>query len=192
MTVESMVPVALPLPGEPNASALRDPVKRYFLATRPSFLTITLVGCLLGIATAHADGVQLNAFTAMATVLLGVMLNAAVNVHNDYCDHLNGTDALNSGRVFPFTGGSRFIQNGVLTPRATQLFAHALFALTIIGGVALVWHVGVGLLWIGLYGVLAGWAYSAPPLRLNSRGLGEVCVAANFALVVIGDRKSVV
>jgi 1,4-dihydroxy-2-naphthoate octaprenyltransferase len=171
---------------EPTIESLRRPIKRYFVATRPPFVTITLVGCLLGIACAYVDGVPLNALTAIATVLLGLTLHAAVNVHNDYCDHLNGTDALNTARVFPFTGGSRFIQNGVLTPRATQLFAHALFAVTIVGGLTLVWWVGVGLLWIGLYGVLAGWAYSAAPLRLNSRGLGEVCVALTFALVVIG------
>jgi 1,4-dihydroxy-2-naphthoate octaprenyltransferase len=31
-----------------------------------------------------------------------------------------------------------------------------------------------------------GWAYSAEPLRLNSRGLGEVCVVLTFWLVVVG------
>jgi 1,4-dihydroxy-2-naphthoate octaprenyltransferase len=186
MTAQSVAPGILPQAGEPNVKALRNPIRRYILATRPPFVTLTLVGCLLGIATAGADGVPLDASTAIATMLLGVTLNAAVNVYNDYCDHLNGTDAVNTARVFPFTGGSRFIQNGVLTPRATLLFARALFALTIVGGVALAWRVGAGLLWIGLWGVFVGWAYSAPPLRMNSRGLGELCVALTFALVVVG------
>jgi 1,4-dihydroxy-2-naphthoate octaprenyltransferase len=171
---------------EPSADALRSPVKRYFMATRPPFLTITLFGCLLGIATAHADGVPLHAFTAMATLLLGLLLHAAVNVSNDYWDHLNGSDALNTRRVFPFTGGSRFIQNGVISPRATLWLARALFAATIGGGLVLAWLVGAELLWIGLFGVLMGWAYSAEPLRLNSRGLGEVCVVLTFWLVVVG------
>ena len=172
--------------GEPSAEALRNPIKRYLLATRPPFLTVTLAGSLLGIATAHSDGVSLNAATALITLLLGLLAHAAVNVHNDYCDHVNGTDRLNTGRIFPFTGGSRFIQNGVLTPRATQAFAHVLFALTIFGGLALVWWAGTGLLWIGLVGMLAGWGYSARPLRLNSRGLGEICVTVTFALLVVG------
>ena len=34
--------------------------------------------------------------------------------------------------------------------------------------------------------MLIGWAYSAPPLALNSRGFGEPCVAAGFVLVVAG------
>ena len=35
-------------------------------------------------------------------------LVVAANVLNDYHDALNGTDAANTGRVFPFSGGSRF------------------------------------------------------------------------------------
>lgn len=34
---------------------------------------------------------------------------------------------------------------------------------------------------------MIGWAYSAPPLELNSRGIGEACVAAGFLLVVLGS-----
>ena len=172
--------------GEPTTERLRDPLRRYLLATRPAFLTITVVGCVLGIACAHADGVAISLPTALLTVLLGATAHAAVNVYNDYCDHLNGTDAINTGRIFPFTGGSRFIQNGVLTPRATQIYGSGLFLFTIVGGIVLAWQVGAGLLWIGVIGMLVGWAYSAAPMRLNSRGLGEIVVALAFTLAVTG------
>jgi len=62
----------------------------------------------------------------------------------------------------------------------------ALFAATLAGGLWLLGAAGVGLFWIGLAGLAIGWAYSAPPLRLNSRGAGEVSVAAGFLLVVAG------
>jgi 1,4-dihydroxy-2-naphthoate octaprenyltransferase len=39
------------------------------------------------------------------------------------------------------------------------------------------------LLWVGVAGVLLGWGYSAPPLRLNSRGLGEPAVALGFGIL---------
>jgi 1,4-dihydroxy-2-naphthoate polyprenyltransferase len=118
--------------------------------------------------------------------LLAVSTQAGVNVFNDYYDHLNGTDAVNVDRLFPFTGGSRFIQNGVMSPRQMLVYALVLFGGVIAGGLWLIETRGVGLFWIGLAGLLIGWAYSAPPLKLNSRGLGEICVAAGFLLIVAG------
>jgi 1,4-dihydroxy-2-naphthoate octaprenyltransferase len=42
------------------------------------------------------------------------------------------------------------------------------------------------LVYIGLAGLFIGWAYSAPPFRLNSRGWGELCIVAGFLLIVVG------
>ncbi len=171
-------------PLEPTPEALANPVKRYLLATRPAFLTIALAGCLLGFATALQAAFSLP--LALLTLFLAIVAHAGVNVFNDYYDHLNGTDAVNVDRLFPFTGGSRFIQNGVMSPRQTLRYALALFAMVIAGGLWLIASRGAGLFWIGLSGLLIGWAYSAPPLKLNSRGLGEICVAAGFLLIVAG------
>lgn len=177
---------AVPSLLEPARERLANPFARYFLATRPAFLTITLTGCVLGFATAVADGAAFGWPRAIATLLLAALAHAGINVLNDYCDHLNGTDARNTQRIFPYTGGSRFIQNGVLTPRQVREFAMLLFAFTIAGGLWLLSVAGAGLFWIGLTGLAIGWAYSAPPLQLNSRGVGELCVAAGFLLVVAG------
>jgi 1,4-dihydroxy-2-naphthoate octaprenyltransferase len=173
-------------PIEPSRERLANPFARYLLATRPAFLTITLAGCLLGFATAVDGGAVFDWVRALVTLVLALLAHAGINVLNDYCDHLNGTDARNTQRIYPFTGGSRFIQNGVLTPRQVLVFAAALFVATIAGGLWLLSVSGAGLFWIGLAGLVIGWAYSAAPLQLNSRGVGEVCVAAGFLLVVVG------
>jgi len=173
-------------PIEPSRERLANPFARYLLATRPAFLTITLAGCLLGFATAVDGGASFDWVRALVTLVLALLAHAGINVLNDYCDHLNGTDARNTQRIYPFTGGSRFIQNGVLTPRQVLVFAAVLFVATIAGGLWLLSVAGVGLFWIGLAGLAIGWAYSAAPLQLNSRGVGEVCVAAGFLLVVAG------
>ncbi len=173
-------------PAEPLRDRLANPFARYVLATRPAFLTITLAGCLLGFAAVVSEGVAFGWTRALATLLLALLAHAGINVLNDYCDHLNGTDARNTQRLYPYTGGSRFIQNGVFTPKQVRGFALALFAATIAGGLWLLSVAGPGLFWIGLAGLGIGWAYSAPPLQLNSRGLGELCVACGFLLVVVG------
>jgi 1,4-dihydroxy-2-naphthoate octaprenyltransferase len=179
-------PRGIALPQEPTPQSLRAPLARLLLATRPPFLTVTLVGALLGVATAWSGGAPLSPWVAPITVLLALTMHAAVNVLNDWCDHVNGTDEINEGRIYPFTGGSRFIQNGLMTPAAMRAFAIALFCFTIAGGLLLVVKVGPGLLLFGVAGALIGWAYSAPPLSLNSRGLGELCVASSFWLLVAG------
>lgn len=171
---------------EPTLGVLANPVLRYFLATRPAFLSVTLFACLVGFGTAYHDGVALGAVKAVATLVFALLAHAGINVLNDYYDELNGTDRVNTERVFPFTGGSRFIQNGVLSARETLAYGMALVGIVIVAGL---WLTGVSapnLIWIGAAGLFIGWAYSAPPLALNSRGLGEPCVAVGFALIVIG------
>lgn len=171
---------------EPHRARLGNPVLRYVLATRPAFLSITLVGCLLGFATAWRSGMGFDAVAAGVTLLLALLAHAGVNVLNDYYDHLNGTDASNTDRLFPYSGGSRFIQNGVLSPRQTLSYALLLFAVVVAGGLWLIARTGPELLWIGLVGLCLGWAYSAPPVKLNCRGLGELSVALGFLLIVVG------
>nr|WP_211159839.1 prenyltransferase [Aromatoleum aromaticum] len=161
-------------------------MRRYFAATRPAFLSVTLAGCLIGLAAAHADGVALDGLRAVVTVLFALLAHAGANVLNDYHDAVTGADAANSERIYPFTGGSRFIQNGVLTLRETAAFGYALFALVIPPGLWLALGAGAGLIAIGLAGLVLGWAYSAPPLKLASRGVGEFAVAACWLLVVVG------
>jgi 1,4-dihydroxy-2-naphthoate octaprenyltransferase len=173
-------------PAEPTLAALPNPVARYFLATRPPFLSVTLFGCLIGLATAFASHVPFALGPALATIVFALLAHAGINVLNDYYDARNGTDAANTDRIFPYTGGSRFIQNGVLTETETLWFGLALFAVVTLAGLWLTAVTGPDLLWIGFGGLLIGWAYSAPPLKLNSRGLGELCVAAGWVIIVLG------
>jgi len=173
-------------PAEPTLAAFRNPLARYFAATRPAFLGVTLVGCLLGLASAYAGGVGLDPATAFVTMFFALVAHAGINVLNDYYDALNGSDAANSERRYPYTGGSRFIQNGLISVSATGIFGYALLVAVVPAGLWLTRYCGPGLIWIGLAGLAVGWAYSAPPFKLMSRGLGEAAVACGWLLVVLG------
>jgi 1,4-dihydroxy-2-naphthoate polyprenyltransferase len=170
---------------EPSPERLSNPIKRYFLATRPPFLLASLVPALIGLASAAAGNVTIDIVLAICTVLGAILFHAAANVLNDYYDALNGTDDRNTQRLYPFTGGSRFIQNGVLSREQTARFGFVLLFVGIVLGLYLLQHSDRGLLWIGLFGTFIAWAYSAPPLSLNSRGLGELCIATAFGLLII-------
>jgi 1,4-dihydroxy-2-naphthoate octaprenyltransferase len=174
-------------PLEPTLELFANPAARYFAATRPAFLTASLMACLIGLATAWHGDLAFDVPLALVTLLFALLAQAGVNVLNDYYDALNGTDAQNTERIFPFTGGSRFIQNGVLTVAQTRNFGFALFAGVVLAGLWLMERSAPQLLYVGLAGLFIGWAYSAPPFRLNSRGLGELCVAAGFLAITVGS-----
>ena len=172
---------------EPTAQTLRNPVLRYALATRPAFLTVTLFAWFVGVGAAYCEGIAIAMGKGLVTLAAALAAHAGINVFNDYYDELNGTDRSNVDRVFPFTGGSRFIQNKVMTARQVRTFGVMLFGVVIAAGIWLMGVSGAGLAGIGAAGLAIGWAYSAPPLVLNSRGFGELCVALGFALIVIGS-----
>ena len=94
--------------------------------TRPGFLVITVVACVLGTSVAMASGLTLDVWKALATLVLAVLMHAAANVLNDYHDALNGADEANLVGLFPFTGGSRLIQTGQVTAQQTRHLALAL------------------------------------------------------------------
>lgn len=173
-------------PAEPAPGLRARPLLAMLLATRPAFLGVTLFACLIGLATAHGSGVLLDIPKAVLTVCFALVAHAGINVLNDYYDARSGADAANTERLFPFTGGSRFIQNGVLSEAETGRLGYALLALVVPAGLWLTLQSAPGLLLIGLAGLFLGWAYTAPPLALVSRGLGEAAVAAGWLIVVAG------
>lgn len=177
----------MPPPMEPSLAAFPNPLLRYFVATRPAFLSVTFVGCLLGLASAAHGGVQVAPLLATLTLFFALVAHAGANVINDYYDALSGCDAANSTRVFPFTGGSRFIQNGVLGVSATGRFGYALLLTVIPAGLWLTAVSASGLIAIGLAGLVVGWAYSAPPFKLQARGMGEFGITAAWLLIVVGS-----
>lgn len=169
---------------EPDATLLGNPWLRYWLATRPGFLAASFVPVWIGVAAVAYQGRDVSLSLLLLTLLAIALVHAGVNVLNDYYDELNGTDRCNTKRLFPFTGGSRFIQNGVLGTEETFLFGALLVSAAMLLGISLAWSSGMGLLWIGLLGLLLGWGYSAPPLRFNSRGMGEPAVALGFGVLI--------
>jgi 1,4-dihydroxy-2-naphthoate octaprenyltransferase len=168
---------------EPTTLTLTSPAARYLVATRPGFLSAAVIPVLIGLA---AVGLQapLHWPNALLTLLGALLAHAGINVLNDVYDERAGCDAINADRVFPYTGGSRVIQNGILDEAGMARFGWLLLAAAATIGLYLTAQSNAGLLLIGLTGLFLGWAYSAPPLRLAARGLGELSVGLGFGLVI--------
>ncbi|HEY4767969.1 MAG TPA: prenyltransferase, partial [Candidatus Limnocylindria bacterium] len=106
-------------------------------------------------------------------------------VTNDIFDTLSGADEANVNPT-QFSGGSRVLIYDLVTLRQLVALAIGLFGGAAAIGLLLVWATGsVTLLWIGLAGIAVGIAYTAPPLKLVYRGLGEIAVAIGFGPIML-------
>lgn len=160
----------------------------YVAATRPAFLTASVLPVMVGIALSwHLHG-TVDWTLAAATILNIVLIHAGANVFNDYCDARNGTDTANTSRVFPFSGGSRFIQNGILDLSRTFRLGTGLLAAGAVLGLAMAAVAGPFVLAIGAVGGTLAIFYSAPPC-LACRGLGDFVIALCFGVLPVAGTE---
>lgn len=163
-------------------------LKIYFLATRPQFFTAIILPVGLGAAVAWYEHKIFSLSYFFLSLLAAIFYNAGINVLNDYFDYMNGTDNINRTGLTPFTGGSRMIQNKIMTPKETYLLGVALLIIGSIIGLYLVYERGMFLFFIGVLGLFSGYYYSAPPFFFVGKGVGELLVGLNCGLLsVVGS-----
>src|SRR5690606_1143469 len=97
----------------------------------------------------------------------------------------SGADDLNRTPVLGLTGGSRVLQRGLAT--RTDLLGSMLAFGALSAGIGIYFTLSgrPGVLLFGLAGLVIGWVYTGPPLRLANRGLGELAVAVAFGVGIV-------
>ncbi|MCP5091401.1 MAG: 1,4-dihydroxy-2-naphthoate octaprenyltransferase, partial [Gammaproteobacteria bacterium] len=159
--------------------------KRAFHATRPKFFPASVLPVVVGTAWGVYVTSQFSLNVFALALLATVCVHAASNVLNDVGDETIGTDRINEQRVYPYTGGSRFIQMGILTQSSMARLGVALLAIAAVAGLALVVEKGAVVLLFGLAGIALGVLYSLGPLKLSAIGLGESSVAVAFGVLPV-------
>ncbi|NOZ61211.1 MAG: 1,4-dihydroxy-2-naphthoate octaprenyltransferase [Calditrichaeota bacterium] len=158
--------------------------KTWVMAVRAPFFTASIVPVLLGTSIAYYQNVSINWLYFLLTLIAGVFLHAGANVINDYFDHVTQNDEINTEFVRPFTGGSRMIQNGLMTPK--EVLAEGLICLFIGSAIGfyLVYQFGWVILALGVFGVFSSVFYVEPRVNLVSRGIGELLIGLNFGVLM--------
>jgi 1,4-dihydroxy-2-naphthoate octaprenyltransferase len=136
-------------------------------------------------ASWHAGVFALDRFLLTLGAVLCVHLGA--NVANDYYDYVTGADSMNPEPT-PFSGGSRVIQDGLVSAKASLTLTIVFLAAGFGMGLVLNSMIpGNKVLLIGIAGILCGFLYSAVPAKLSYRGLGEIVIFIAFGpLTVMG------
>lgn len=181
-------PSSMRQPGEPlpeDFVGFGGQVRRFWIATRPQFLVASVMPVLVGSAWGASQTGTFDPSMALLFLFAMVFGHAAGNLINDVCDDLSGNDQLNQERIFPFTGGSRVIQLGILGRQAMTRYAAALLVACAALGSVLVWLTDWILVAWGLGMGLLLLAYHLAPFKLNHRGLGEVTIGVMFGIAPV-------
>ncbi len=158
----------------------------FLRATRLPFLSATLIPVAIGLAIAAVNGF-FEPLTALLTVIGAAAVHLGLNVANDVFDTRLGADDANVNPT-KYSGGSRVIQYGLVSLGGMQRMSLVFYTVAMaIGLILLALRPSPALLAIGIVGIILSVGYTAPPLKLVYRGLGEITTATGFGpLMLLG------
>lgn len=156
-------------------------IKAYFLETRPQFLLLSLILAVLGTGMALANG-YFNITHAVLAFLGLLLLHISVNTLNDYFDFKSGVD-LATQRT-PFSGGSGFLPNKIMTPKAVLWLGLGAFIFAVPIGAYFVSIRGVSLLPLFAIGAVFVLAYT-PLLTRIGGGMAEIAAGLGLGTLPV-------
>jgi 1,4-dihydroxy-2-naphthoate octaprenyltransferase len=154
------------------------------LGILPASTVPIFVGTAVAFGLSHVFYLDLFLLTLTA----GIFLHWGADVANDYFDHTKahtGSDDINVDFIRPYSGGSRTIQQGLLTPREVAIGSITCYIVAGLIGVYLALRLGWVILAFGLVGAFFGFFYSTPPIRFVTRGIGEFVIGAVFGVLMV-------
>ena len=184
MSSESVRPLN-PVPEEFAGNSVKQRLKRSFHATRPKFFPASVLPVVVGSAWGALVSGDFDIYVFVLALVATVCVHAACNVLNDVGDDAIGTDPRNEQRIYPYTGGSRFIQTRILSQQHMARLGMTLIVAAALAGLALFVEKGPTVITFGLIGIALGVLYSLGPVKLATLGLGETAVAIAFGVLPV-------
>ena len=158
-------------------------ILRLLALPEPAFLLPGIPPIAIGTALGTKAAGELNILLASLALAAIMAINAGSNMLNDYFDHLSGNDWLNTNKTI-FGGGSRYIQNGIITPEQMRLAGIIALCFGGVMGISIVLLTkSILILTLGLIGFLAGIFWTMPPFKCCYRFIGEPYIFTVFGIL---------
>jgi 1,4-dihydroxy-2-naphthoate polyprenyltransferase len=155
-------------------------LKTAFVSTRPWSFTMTFSSVTMGTLMAAISG-HFSPFLYLLTLAGMVAFHAATNVLNDFYDVRHGVDRAGAPttkyRLHPAAFGQ--------TPLSTILgISLGLYAVTLAAGLYLAAVSSLSIILVIVAGIFGSVLYTADPVVLKARALGEATVFAMWGLLI--------
>ena len=148
------------------------------MASRIPTLAAALAPVAVGTAVAEVSG-GARLWPTLAAAWGAIWIQIGTNFANDVYDFEKGADT--GERLGP----TRAVQAGLLTAEQMRAGMVLAFLSATVAGAALIYFAGWPMLWIGLFSIASGIAYTGGPFPLGYNGLGDVFVMIFFGFVAV-------
>jgi 1,4-dihydroxy-2-naphthoate octaprenyltransferase len=167
----------------PPEQGVVDGVTRWLVVTRAGVLPMTLTSGLIAVLLAAIAPAPVDWLNVTLAVVGIVIAHLANNLMNDLADTEVGNDTADYPRALY---APHPILSGLVTKR--QLLAGILLCqvLDLAIMITLIVRQNWWIAAFALGGLFLSWAYTAPPLRLKKRGLGELDVLITWGPLMVG------
>ena len=165
------------------ALARRSRLFALLLLARTHFLVGGILLYTLGLAVARAQGFPIDLGRALVGQIAVTAVHLMTHFANEYFDF---EDDRAIRFPTPFSGGSRMLTEGLFPREVAWRLSLAALMVALAALLYLYLALGMGPVALAIYaaGIAVGWSYSAPPIRLVARGVGEMASATTVAFLV--------
>jgi 1,4-dihydroxy-2-naphthoate octaprenyltransferase len=157
-------------------------ITSYIKAMRLPFLTASLFSVWIATQLAFYISGYINPVVLVLTVIGTASFHIFANLINDYIDSRKGNDSVNREFAAPFSGGSRVIQDGLLSEKQVLISSIVFLTLSSIIGIYFILTESLLVLLFIVLALLSGFLYS---LFFVGFYIGEIIVGLSFGTLIM-------
>ena len=155
--------------------------KLWMMATRPYSFPASIIPVLYGsvLAVVLNPDIQFKFFLFFLTLIGSMLVHVGTNIINDIYDFKSGIDKEDKEIGIPH-GGSMVLSKGFMSVKEMKIGATVALALASLIGFYLYLEIGIYILYLCIFGLLSAIFYTATPIALKYKALGDIQVFLSF------------
>jgi 1,4-dihydroxy-2-naphthoate octaprenyltransferase len=158
-------------------------LKVWWMAVRPYAFPASVIPVLYGslLSVILNPGLKFNIILFFVTLIGCVLVHIGANLVNDIFDFKKGIDKADEEIGIPH-GGSLVLSKGLMTISEMKVGATVSLGLASLIAVYLYFQVGTPILYLSIFGLFSAIFYTATPLSMKYKALGDIQVFLNFGV----------
>ena len=166
-----------------NTSLPPKGMNLWLMASRAYSFPASIIPVLFGsmLAVVLNPGLQFNFVNFLLTLIGCVFVQIGTNIINDIFDYDKGIDKEDKDLGIPH-GGSMVLSLGYVSMKQMKTWAVISLTVAFLIGLYLYTQAGSWILYLSLFGLLSAIFYTAKPIALKYKALGDIQVIISFGL----------